>query len=73
MSSENIKVTLILSNKTVNRVNNIKEITDETNRTRIMATGVELLEKMINEVQEGGSIFIKKKDGSEQEIKILGV
>lgn len=76
MKTENTDVTPVtmkLSSKTIERVERIKDQTQEKNRTRIMATGVEILDLLINEVQHGGKIFIEKTDGSKEKINIVGL
>lgn len=66
-------ITMKLSESTIERVNNIKKMTDVSNRTRIMATGVKLLEHLLLEIEHGGKVYIKKKDGSEEIIHFLGL
>ena len=68
-----IPVTMKLSEKTVDRVERIKSITQEKNRTRIMATGVEVLELLINETNKGTIIMLEKKDGSREKLNIVGL
>ncbi len=66
-------ITMKLSDKTIERVERIKAITQETNRTRIIATGIELLDFMIKELNLGGKIIIRKRDGNEETILIAGL
>lgn len=61
-----VSVSLKLSEDTISRIDNIKAMTGETNRTRVMAIGVKVLERLLSEVtQEESSVIIKKRDGTE--------
>ena len=66
-------VTMKLSRKTIERVERIKNETQEKNRTRIVATGIEILDLLITEVRDGGKIFIEKSDGSKERLNIVGL
>ena len=66
-------VTMKLSDKTIERVTRIKNETQEKNRTRIIATGIEVLDLLITEVKHGGKIFIEKADGTKEKINIVGL
>ena len=66
-------VTMKLSAKTIERVNRIKQNTQETNRTRICVFGIELLDYLITNVNKGGKITITFEDGSVETIKIIGI
>ena len=66
-------VTMKLSQSTIDKVANIKRVTGETNRTRIMAVGVKLLEHLIQETEKGSKVVIKRGDGSEESINFIGI
>ena len=69
--SELTPVTMNLSETTLNRVEYIKAISGQKNRTRIVAAGVELLKECIKARERGARIVIEEQDGSKQSINIF--
>ncbi len=59
-----------LTPKTINSVASIGNLTEETNRTRIMANGVKVYERFLQEQANGNTIIIRRPDGAEREIEI---
>ena len=75
MAEKNKETTLVqmrLQPKTMERIDNLSAITGTTNRTQLIATSVELAEELMSNAKEGAKIYIEKKDGSRELIKIIG-
>lgn len=59
-----------LQPKTMERINNLSAITGTTNKAQLIANSVELTEELIASAKDGAKIYIERKDGSKQLIKI---
>lgn len=62
-----------LTDKTVERIESIKENTGEKNRTRLIAQSVEVFELLVNECRKGSKLEIKKLDGTKEVLVITGL
>lgn len=70
------KSTLIqmrLQPRTMERINALTEITGSNNRTQLIANSIELTEELLRSARDGAKIYIEKKDGSKELLKIVGM
>jgi hypothetical protein len=70
------KSTLIqmrLQPRTIERINALTEITGQNNRTQLIANSIELTEELLRSAKEGAKIYIEKKDGTKELLKIVGM
>lgn len=70
------KSTLIqmrLQPKTIERINALSQITGSNNRTQLIANSIELTEELLRSTKDGAKIYIEKKDGSKELLKIVGM
>jgi hypothetical protein len=75
-NSQNDKSTLIqmrLQPRTIDRIINLTNVTGITNRTQLIANSIELTDELIRNAKEGAKIYIEKKDGSKELLKIVGM
>jgi predicted DNA-binding protein len=75
-NNQHDKTTLIqmrLQPKTMERINNLTEITGTTNRTLLIANSIELTEELLKNAKEGAKIYIERKDGTKELLKIVGM
>lgn len=72
-NSETTLVQMRLLPKTIDRINNLSNITGTNNRTQLVASSIEIAEEMISNVKDGNKIFIEKPDGTRERIKIIGL
>ena len=76
MSNSQDKSTLIqmrLQPKTIERINALTEITGTSNRTQLIANSIELTEELLRSAKDGAKIYIEKKDGTKELLKIVGM
>jgi ribonucleotide monophosphatase NagD (HAD superfamily) len=70
---KNITIQMRLRPKTVERINNLSVLTGTSNKTQLIANSIELAEELIKNTKEGAKIYIVKKDGTKELLKILGI
>lgn len=68
-----IKVQMRLSEETIQKVNSIREITGVKNRTRIVTSGVTLLNSVLSAIEKGNSVYIDDGKGKRRQITMLDV
>jgi transcription elongation GreA/GreB family factor len=66
-------VQMRLKKQTLDHVDNIKKITNSQNRTKIVATSLELTDKLLTKIKQGGKVTIENPDGSKETITIVGM
>ena len=66
-------VQMKLGEKDLERIDNIKNLTGETNRTRIVTTAIELADMVISNLKKKGKVVIEHPDGSKETIKLVGL
>lgn len=72
MSDDKLKkITIVLNNESVKRVNYISTITEETNKTRCIAIALKIAEEILKQQIRGNELRIVKPDGSEITIKLM--
>jgi len=67
-----IEVTMKLHPLTVARVEDIRQMTGEENRTTIIVTGIQLLRECVKAQLQGKQIILKDQSGKEEEITFIG-
>lgn len=71
--AENVKIELGLQPDTVKLIEDLtKKITAKSPADTI-SSSVEIVAKLLAEIQKGSQLFLKKTDGSTQQIQIKGV
>jgi hypothetical protein len=73
VSNEPQLVQMRFQPKTMQRISNLTEITGNTNRTQLIANSVEITEELLKSIKQGSKIYIEKKDGSKEVLRILGM
>ena len=58
--------------RTMERISNLVNLTGITNRTQIIATCIEIAEVILSAIKSGGKIYIERKDGTKELLKIVG-
>jgi len=66
-------VSMKLTGSTISKIENIKNIINEDNRTQIVATSINLLNQLLIDIQNGGKVYIEKKDGTKEIIRFIGI
>lgn len=70
--SELKKVSMNLSSKSIANIEELSDLTHETNKTRVVASALEIAKYIVKKAKEEGSkIVIKDADGNTQELKLL--
>jgi hypothetical protein len=69
---ELIEITMKLRPLTVARVEDIRQMTGEENRTTIIVTGIQLLRECVKAQLQGKQIILKDQSGKEEEITFIG-
>ncbi|MFZ6024915.1 MAG: hypothetical protein ACOYVG_10750 [Bacteroidota bacterium] len=59
--------------KTVERINHLSDMTGISNRTQLVSSSIQLTEELIKNVNEGAKIYIERKDGKKELLKIVGI
>lgn len=72
-NSETTLVQMRLLPKTMDRINNLLQITGAANRTQLVASSIQLAEELISNVKDGNKIIIEKPDGTRERIKFIGL
>jgi hypothetical protein len=66
-------VQMRLQPKTLDRIDRLSEMTNTENRTQLVSTSIELTEELIRNIKQGSKIYIEKKDGTKELLKIIGI
>lgn len=66
-------VQMRLQPKTLDRINRLSEMTNTENRTQLVSISIELAEELIRNINQGSKIYIEKKDGTKELLKIVGI
>jgi len=67
--SKNIQMRL--SADTLSKVDNIKKNTGVENRTRIVTSGITILNTVCSEIEKGSSIVIEDKKGNKKQMMLI--
>jgi hypothetical protein len=72
MENKNLtKVSMNLSERTINNVEDLSKLIGEQNRTRVVASAVEVAKTILSQLNDGKKLILKDKDGNEQEITFI--
>lgn len=73
MSNKNdlTKITMNLSHRSMANVEELSEMLDETNRTRVIASSLEVTKHLIAEVKKGNRLFFEDNKGNKSELKMI--
>lgn len=58
--------------KTMDRIEHLRELTENDNRTQIISSSIQLTEELLSSIKDGAKIYIEKPDGTKETIKIVG-
>jgi DNA-binding NarL/FixJ family response regulator len=58
--------------KTMDRIERLRELTENDNRTQIISSSIQLTEELLSSIKDGAKIYIEKPDGTKETIKIVG-
>jgi len=64
-------VQMRLSDETLDKIGNIKKNTGVENRTRIVTSGITILDTICSEIEKGSSIFIEDKKGNKKQMMLI--
>ena len=59
--------------KTLERIESLSKLTGTENRTQLVASSIQLTEELISNLKDGSKIYIEKKDGTKELLKIIGI
>lgn len=59
--------------KTLERIESLSKLTGTQNRTQLVASSIQLTEELISSLKDGSKIYIEKKDGTREFLKIIGI
>ena len=62
-----------LSDETLSKVENIKKNTGVENRTRIVTSGIILLDTVCSEIEKGNFVYIEDGKGNKKQIVLMGL
>ena len=62
-----------LSAETLSKVDNIKKNTGVENRTRIVTSGITLLDTVCSEIDKGSFVFIEDAKGNKKQVTLIGL
>jgi len=71
METKNVQMRLSLD--TLSKIDDIKNITGVENRTRIVTSGVTLLQSVCSEFDKGNQVYVEDKDGNKKQIMLLNL
>lgn len=66
-------VQMRLQPKTIERIQNLSEMTGTGNRTQIVSAAIQLTEEILKSLSEGGKIYIEKNNGEKEVLKFVGL
>ena len=66
-------VQMKFSQHTLDRIENMRNITGITNRTHLVASAIQIASLIMTEVFRGGKITIERKDGTKSELTVVGL
>lgn len=67
------KVMVSMSEKTLQDINSVSDIIGDSNRSNIVAKAVQVLKFIAEEINEGGELIIKEKEGDLKKVQVLGL
>jgi hypothetical protein len=70
-SKEVTRVNMKLSKRSLDNVSQLSEIIGDKNRTRVIASALEIANAIMKSVKSGKHIILRDEDGSEQEMKFI--
>jgi hypothetical protein len=70
--ADNVKIELGLQPKTVQLIKDLTNQTTANTPADTIASSVELVAELLAEIQKGSQLFLKKSDGTTQQIQIQG-
>jgi translation elongation factor EF-Tu-like GTPase len=73
MENKGTPVTMRMSDNTIERIEVIRNISGETNRTRIVACSIESFKYLLEETKKGSKIIFEKKDGTKESVNFIGL
>lgn len=65
---DEVRVQLILSSKSVDRLDKLKESLDAASRAEVLRMSLGLLEKVMSEIDENRKIIVIDKSGNQKEL-----
>ena len=65
------KVSMNLSVKSIDNIDELSSLIGENNRTRVVSSALEIAKAIFKQVKSGKHIIIRNDDGSEQEINFI--
>lgn len=65
------RVNMNLSERSLDNVSQLSDMIDEKNRTRVIASALEIAKAILKSVKNGKHIIIRDEDGSEQEMNFI--
>lgn len=66
-------VQMRLQPKTLNRLQNLADITQTSNKTQLVSSAIELTEEIVKNLKLGSKIYIETADGKKETLKIIGI
>lgn len=66
-------VQMRLRQQTLDRIENLRQLTGTDNRTQIVSGSIQLAELLIKNQNEGGKLILEKPDGTKELVKIIGL
>ena len=65
------KISMVLTPKSLNNVEELGELIGETNRTRVIASALEVAKAILKQVKEGKHVILRDESGSEKEMNFI--
>lgn len=66
-------VQMRLQPSTLERLDNLRKLTNTDNRTQLISSSIQLTEDLLRSLKNGAKIYIENKDGSRELLKIIGM
>jgi hypothetical protein len=66
-------VQMRLQRKTLERITKLSRLINSENRTQLIVTCLEISDVIISSITSGGKIYIESKDGTREQLKIIGL
>lgn len=66
-----VKVSMNLSSKSINNVEELSRLFDEPNRTRVIALALEIALNIMSYKKEGTAIIVREKSGKESQLNFI--
>ena len=71
MSKGLTKVSMNLSNKSIDNIDSIGNIINEGNMTRVIASSLEISNTILHHINDGCKLIIEHKDGSQVQMNFI--